>query len=115
MESITGIEAAIVELAGGGRFTPEVAPGRTVLLYVLRGSATVNSRGVGSRTLVEFDPEGTGIDVHATEDTTLLYCTGQPYHEPLAWQGPYVMNTQTEIMEAMRDYRMGKMGMLFDE
>ncbi|UOQ71389.1 pirin family protein [Hymenobacter cellulosilyticus] len=115
VDSLTGIQAVVLELAAEGQFQTTVEPGRTVLLYVLRGNLTVNGRGVGSRTLVEFEPEGTAIDLQATEAATVLYCTGQPYHEPLVWQGPYVMNTQTEIMEAMRDYQMGRMGMLFDE
>ena len=41
--------------------------------------------------------------------------TGEPLNEPLASHGPFVMNTQTEIMEAMRDYQLGKMGVLIEE
>jgi len=40
----------------------------------------------------------------------VLLLSGTPIGEPVAQWGPYVMNTQTEIMEAMRDYQMGKMG-----
>ncbi|MFT4646781.1 MAG: redox-sensitive bicupin YhaK (pirin superfamily) [Planctomycetota bacterium] len=39
--------------------------------------------------------------------------SGIPIEEPIAQYGPYVMNTQTEIMEAMRDYQQGKMGYLY--
>jgi hypothetical protein len=36
-------------------------------------------------------------------------------HEPIATYGPFVMNNQTQIMQAMRDYQMGKMGVLIEE
>jgi len=42
----------------------------------------------------------------------LLFLSGEPINEKIATYGPYVMNTQTEILEAMRDYKMGKMGFL---
>ena len=45
----------------------------------------------------------------------IVYCCFfrvEPLNEPVATYGPYVMNTQTEIMEAMRDYQNGKMGFL---
>ncbi|MCB2408751.1 pirin family protein [Hymenobacter lucidus] len=115
VESITGIQALTIELTAGGTLQTEVEPGRTVLFYVLHGAVQVNGRAIEERTLVEFEPEAGRIEVEATAAATILFCTGEPYHEPLVWQGPYVMNTQTEIMEAMRDYRMGRLGMLFDE
>jgi hypothetical protein len=41
--------------------------------------------------------------------------TGKPLDEKVASYGPFVMNSQTEIMEAMRDYQMGKMGVLIED
>lgn len=40
----------------------------------------------------------------------VLLMSGIPIGEPVAQWGSYVMNTQTEVMEALRDYQMGKMG-----
>jgi redox-sensitive bicupin YhaK (pirin superfamily) len=39
----------------------------------------------------------------------------QPLRDPIAWNGPFVMNTETQLLEAMRDYQMGKMGILVEE
>ena len=44
----------------------------------------------------------------------MLILEGNPLEEEVVSWGPYVMNTQREIMEAMRDYNMGKMGFLAD-
>jgi redox-sensitive bicupin YhaK (pirin superfamily) len=45
----------------------------------------------------------------------MLMGTGEPLNEPVASHGPFVMNNQTEIMEAFRDYQMGKMGVLIED
>jgi len=50
--------------------------------------------------------------VTGTKDSKLLLLSGEPFNEKVASWGPYVMNTQTEIMEALRDYKQGKMGFL---
>ena len=49
------------------------------------------------------------------EDTRILLLSGQPLNEPVVSHGPFVMNTQTQIMEAMRDYQKGKMGILIED
>ena len=41
--------------------------------------------------------------------------TGEPLGEEVVSYGPFVMNNQTQIMEAFRDYQMGKMGVLIED
>ncbi|MCI0442922.1 hypothetical protein L0152_06850, partial [bacterium] len=48
------------------------------------------------------------------EDTRALLLSGEPLNEKLAKHGPFVMNTETQILEAMRDYQLGKMGVLIE-
>lgn len=116
VRSITNILACTIYLQSEGNLLLIVEPQRTILLYVLRGQVTVNDNTTASgHMLVEFSGTGTTIKLKAETETTILYCTGMPYHKPIVSQGPFVMNTQTEIMEAMRDYRMGKMGVLYEE
>ena len=45
----------------------------------------------------------------------MLLMSGKPLDEEVVSQGPFVMNNQTQILEAMRDYQMGKMGVLIEE
>lgn len=111
VRSITNIQAYTIGLQPGSNLTLTVDLQQTVLFYVLHGRVTINDdKKVSGHTLVAFSADGTTIDLQSESETTILFCTGMPYHEPMVAQGPFVMNTQTEIMEAMRDYRMGKMG-----
>ncbi|MBW8685488.1 pirin family protein [Chitinophaga rhizophila] len=114
VSSLTGINAFLIHMQAEGRATINVAQGRNVLFYVLRGNVAVNGNTAGDRSLVLFDNDGDAIDITASSDAIILYCDGEPLNEPVAWHGPYVMNTQTEIMEAMRDERMGKFGFYID-
>ena len=65
--------------------------------------------------LTRFDTDGEGIQVEAKEDTRAILLAGKPIEEKVVSQGPFVMNTESQIMEAMRDYQMGKMGFLVEE
>jgi redox-sensitive bicupin YhaK (pirin superfamily) len=59
--------------------------------------------------------DGEYIEFTANQDSRLLFMSGKPIKEPMVSHGPFVMNTQTELLEAMRDYQMGKMGILIEE
>ena len=51
--------------------------------------------------------EGEELELSAQQDAGLLLFGGMPINEPVAHYGPYVMNTQEEIEQALRDYRDG--------
>lgn len=84
-------------------------------LYVLGGNITVNNTQVSSNELAVFSNDGTEINIKATAQTKILFCSGEPINEPIVAHGPFVMNTDTEILEAIKDYQMGKMGVLIEE
>ena len=62
--------------------------------------------------LIQFNEDGDGFKISSKTNSKLLFLSGQPLNEKVTNYGPYVMNTQTEILEAMRDYQQGKMGFL---
>ena len=64
---------------------------------------------------VHFKNDGDGVTAEALEDTRVLLLSGAPLNEEVVSHGPFVMNTQTQILEAMRDYQKGKMGILIEE
>ena len=65
--------------------------------------------------LILFDNDDELISLEASADTRAILLSGEPLNEPLATYGPFVMNNQTQVMEAIRDYQMGKMGVLIEE
>ncbi|MDX5347936.1 MAG: pirin family protein, partial [Hymenobacteraceae bacterium] len=110
VQSLTGIEMVRMELKKGGSYTTAVAASRNILFYVMSGKVQVNGQEANTHTLVQFANEGEEITIEAMEDTEIIFGHGEPYNEPIVAHGPFVMNSQAEIMQAMRDYQMGKMG-----
>ncbi|MDQ6648944.1 MAG: pirin family protein [Actinomycetota bacterium] len=102
-----------------------VAPGARLVLpwradfnalaYVLAGSGRVGAEGrpVGTGQLTVFGV-GDQITVSADDRSTLevLVLGGRPIREPVAWYGPFVMNTAEEIRTAMADFQAGKLGVI---
>lgn len=87
-----------------------------VIIYVLNGSIEIDNYGqVNALHLVHFNNDGDTIRIAATQKTQLLVLAGVPINEKVESYGPFVMTSQTEIMQAIRDYQIGKMGMLVEE
>ena len=94
----------------GGKLIRMVPPEMAVFFYVVRGEVLVNGKRATGRHLVEFAPDGERIDIEAATDAFILFGYGTPNHEPVVARGPFVMNTQEEIEQAMQDYQAGKFG-----
>ena len=62
--------------------------------------------------MITFNQDGSTIFFDAKKESIILVLSGDPIKEKVSQHGPFVMNTQTEILEAMRDFQDGKMGYL---
>lgn len=97
--------------AGGG--TAFSAPvDHTAAVFVLSGKVLVNGKPAEDAELVVLDRKGDGIRIDAELDSKLLFLSGEPIDEPVFGYGPFVMNTEAEIRQAITDYQSGKMGHL---
>lgn len=99
-----------------GEMKVEIPEKHQSLLYLLDGEIVVNNTEVlkkGKHQMVTFNQDGNTIKFKAKKESTVLILSGEPINEKVTQYGPYVMNTQTEILEAMRDYQQGKMGFLY--
>jgi redox-sensitive bicupin YhaK (pirin superfamily) len=112
----TPINAATLEIDGGGKISIPIPRDHNALIYLLDGKIKVAGFGqVDGLHAVIFENDGEGIVLEGIDATRILFLTGIPLNEKVVSQGPFVMNSQTEILEAMRDYQMGKMGILIEE
>lgn len=110
------VNAATLVVKKDGVITIPVPVNHNVILYLLDGKLSIDGFGlVEEHHLVYFNNNGDAISFKGLEDTRALLLTGLPIQEKVVSHGPFVMNTQTQIMEAMRDYQMGKMGVLIEE
>lgn len=83
----------------------------TTILVVLKGSITVNgAQTVKADQIVLFQRNDEQLLIQTNEASTVLFLTGEPLNEPIVGQGPFVMNTQAEIRQAMLDYHAGRFG-----
>ena len=100
----------------GGKITYTIPKGFASSVYIIKGSVRVEHFGlVDPETLVIFEEVGDTLTVEAKSDAQFLLLSGAPLNEKIVQQGPFVMNTETQVLEAMRDYQMGKMGFLVEE
>ena len=112
----TEVNVFTLEAKEDGSMAIEIPDSHNSLVYLLSGKAIINDDKTlekGKHQFIVFNTDGDAIKIEAEKDTLVLILSGEPIDEEVVSWGPYVMNTQTEIMEALRDYKQGKMGYLY--
>lgn len=101
-----------IELGAGASFEQQLPPGHNAFLYVFRGEVTVEGKTVPSTrmAILANPPEAEGVRIKAAEASRVLLIAGRPLGEPIAQYGPFVMNTQAQLQQAVEDFRAGKFG-----
>ncbi len=79
-----------------------------VLVYVFEGEAALGSRTITKGTLAELGP-GDRVELGASRAARVLMIGARPLREPVVHYGPFVMNTRSEIEQAIRDYQNGRL------
>jgi len=111
----TPVNTYMIDMEVGGVINVPMDKLHKSMLYLLKGNVVVNEKTElvnGENQLIEFNNDGDTITITSKTKSKLLFLSGTPLNEKVANYGPYVMNTQTELLEAMRDYQQGKMGFL---
>ncbi|MCB9263103.1 MAG: pirin family protein [Flavobacteriales bacterium] len=106
-----------LDLKKGGKILLDIPSDFNALFYNLDGNVTINSgKRVFMKDMAVFEKsEETEILIEANDVTRAILLAGKPINEPVASYGPFVMNNETQLMQALRDAQMGKMGILIEE
>ncbi|MGZ5549422.1 MAG: pirin family protein [Nitrososphaeraceae archaeon] len=118
IDTITPIMYLHFKLEPGARIIQPVPKEYNVFAYVIKGKGVFeqsnNNKTAEKGNLVIFEKDGQAAYIQAIEDSNvsleLLLIGGVPLREPIARYGPFVMNTQQEIYQAIEDYRSGTLG-----
>ena len=101
-----------LHLPAGTRFEQALPASHNAFVYVYRGAVSLGGQAVPVQrmAILANEPGADGVRIEASEDARLLLIAGQPLGEPIAQYGPFVMNTEAEIYQAIQDFRSGKLG-----
>lgn len=109
--TFTPIDVWDLRIGAGGVARFDVMEGRTLALVVLHGTVQVNGDTVAREgQLVHLDRVGSGVEIEANNDATVLWLSGEPIDEPVVGHGPFVMNTEAEIRQAVADFNNDRFG-----
>jgi redox-sensitive bicupin YhaK (pirin superfamily) len=99
-----------IELPAGATLDLPLPAGHNAFIYVFRGEAVVGGKGVPQARMAILDnAQGAdGVRIKAATPSRLLLIAGRPLKEPIAQYGPFVMNTQAEVFQAVEDFRAGR-------
>ena len=99
-----------VHLPAGASFSTALPETHNAFIYVYRGAVKVGDTQVKSRRMGILSnlPEADGVALTAIEDARLILVAGKPLNEPIVQYGPFVMNTQQEIQQALDDFGFGR-------
>lgn len=105
-----------LELQAGAKVELPLPNGYNAFVYQLDGQLRFNGlTETRARDLTWFNDDGQMVALEALKDTRAILLAGKPIGEKVVSHGPFVMNSETQIMQAIRDYQMGKMGVLIEE
>lgn len=110
-KTFTPIDVWDLRLAAGGTTELPLPQGWTTAIVVLQGTVQVNGHAVlrGDQ-LAVLDRDGVGVTLEANNDAVVLLLAGEPIDEPIVGYGPFVLNSEAEIAQAIEDFNRGRFG-----
>lgn len=99
-----------VHLPAGASFDLPLPAGHNAFVYVYRGELVVDGKAVPQARMAILDnaADADGVRIKAAQDSRFLVIAGRPLKEPIAQYGPFVMNTEQELFQAVEDFRAGR-------
>lgn len=100
-----------LQLPAGASFAQALPPEFNAFVYVYRGEVKIGEKQVPQQRMAIFrnSPDSDGVVLHAEVPSRALLVAGRPLGEPIVQYGPFVMNSQEEIFQAISDFREGRL------
>ena len=100
-----------LHLPAGARFAQALPATHNAFLYAYRGELAVGDARVPAQrmAILANDAASDGVVMEAAADSRALLIAGRPLNEPIAQYGPFVMNSEQEIYQALSDFRDGRL------
>ena len=112
-KTFTPIHLYNARLNEGGRANFSFPANYNTGLMIIEGAIEINGKeNAHADSFVHFENKGTEIEIEALENRVILILSGEPIDEPIAHYGPFLMNTEAEIHQAIEDYNQGRFGYL---
>lgn len=103
-----------IHIPAGASFSHHIPANHNAFAFVYRGSANIEGKEVPVKNMAilknDANADGIVIEADSNDDTKVVLITGRPLKEPIAQYGPFVMNSQQEIMQAVTDFQEGRFG-----
>ncbi|NWL77224.1 quercetin 2,3-dioxygenase [Pseudomonas taiwanensis] len=113
--TFTGMDVWDIRLNREKPVSLNLRPGRNTALVVLRGTLLVNGEElVREGQLALFEQGGDELLLEANDQALVLLLSGEPIDEPVVGYGPFVMNSEAEIRQAIQDFQNGRFGHMDD-
>nr|WP_297403247.1 pirin family protein [uncultured Marinobacter sp.] len=109
----TPINVWDLKLEPGAHITIPAPQGHTSMVVALSGTVLVNqSEVLRDAEIASLERDGQDLTLVSNNDARVLILTGKPIEEPVVGHGPFVMNTEEEIQQAIMDFQSGQFGLL---
>ncbi|WP_296402770.1 pirin family protein [Psychrobacter sp.] len=102
-----------IHLPAGTSFSHNIPATHNAFVFVYRGGASIEGQRVPIKTMaiLSNDDDSDGVTLTAGDEATrVILVTGRPLNEPIVQYGPFVMNSQREIIQAVNDFQNGRFG-----
>ncbi len=111
-KTFTPVNVFDVRLEANGKGEVRLPTGQNSAIVLLRGEVIVNGTATlkGTAQIAPLSVTGETVTLEAKTESLILVISGEPIKEPVASYGPFVMNSQAELRQAVEDYQAGRMG-----